>query len=147
MLDEANKIKFLRDGLVHYPDARETVDYFERSVKEAIVAAFEAKTNWKNFRPHRGDSTGSLQVGNGTGDRFIHAFLGARYRTGTETKRRSGLTWVSIGILLVVQTRPLWLLVFIGWTRVGRSHFSISPVVTRRSSSAPFTRGTNGNWC
>lgn len=56
MLDATSKTKFFRDGLVHYPDARETVDYFQTSATEAMFAAFEA-TNWKNFKPHR-DSEG-----------------------------------------------------------------------------------------
>lgn len=102
MLDEANKIKFLRDGLIHYPDARETVDYFETFVTEAILAAFEAKTNWKNFRPHR-DSAKSLQVGKGTGNRFIHAFMG-----GTLPNRNGGKekVWIDLGLYWNPPRRP-----------------------------------------
>ncbi len=76
MLEKANKIEFLRVGLSRYPDARETVDYFQTSVMEAIFAALEAKTNWKNFRPHR-DSEGRLQSAGAIGPvvRYIQASI------------------------------------------------------------------------
>lgn len=51
MADRASEIAFFREGLSHYPDARETVDYFEKSVEESISRAFDAKTQWKTFQP------------------------------------------------------------------------------------------------
>lgn len=49
MLDATAKLNFLREGVKRYPDARETVDYFQTSVLEAIFAAFEARSNWNHF--------------------------------------------------------------------------------------------------
>ena len=36
MLDDTPKAAFIRDGLVHYPGARETVDYFQTTILESI---------------------------------------------------------------------------------------------------------------
>jgi hypothetical protein len=72
MLGEKNKTEFLRIGLSRYPDARETVDYFQTSMMELIVGAFEAKTTWKNFQPHR-DSEARRTIG--TAERYIQAYL------------------------------------------------------------------------
>jgi hypothetical protein len=95
MLDATNKIKFFRDGLVHYPDARETVDYFQTSAMEAIFGAFEA-ANWKNFKPHR-DSEGSLQSARATGpvDRYIQASI-----DGTLANRNRGKETVTLYLFL-----------------------------------------------
>lgn len=94
MLGTTSKSEFLRVGLARYPDARETVDYFEVTVMEAIFAAFEAKAVWNRFQPIR-DSAGSLLSGKATGtvDRFIHAFV-----AGTLPNRVGGKekVWVSI---------------------------------------------------
>lgn len=104
MIENTSKVEFLRVGLERYPDACETVDYFEKSVTEAIVAAFKAKTNWKNFRPHRGDSEGSLQTGNGTGDRFIHAFMGGTLPNRNGDKEK---VWIDLGFYWNPPRRPM----------------------------------------
>ena len=60
MLDDTTKAAFIRDGLVHYPGARETVDYFQTTILESIQKAFEEKDEWKNFKPHRQGGTSSM---------------------------------------------------------------------------------------
>ena len=51
MAGETSVIAFFREGLSHYPDARETVDYFENRVQMAISAAFDAKTTGRDSSP------------------------------------------------------------------------------------------------
>ncbi|MBK9240537.1 MAG: hypothetical protein IPL75_09815 [Acidobacteria bacterium] len=96
MLDETGKAQFLRVGLERYPDARDTVDYFQASVVDAIISAFSEKTTWKNFQPRR-DAEGNMETGKviGSGDRYIQAWvLGALPRL-SETKER---VWLSLGL-------------------------------------------------
>jgi hypothetical protein len=104
MLEKTSKIEFVRVGLLRYPDARETVDYFQTSVTEAIFAAFEAKTNWKYFQPFR-DPGGSLEAGKATGsvDRYIHAFI-----AGTLPNRNGGKekVWIYLGLYWKPPRRP-----------------------------------------
>ena len=58
MLDDNTKAAFVRDGLLRYPTARDTVDYFQTTVVETIQRAFEEKSDpWHNFEPrHQGGS-------------------------------------------------------------------------------------------
>lgn len=103
MLEKTSTIEFLRTGLSRYADARETVDYFETATTKAIVAAFEAKANWKNFQPIR--EAGSLQSGNATGsvDRFIHAFLAGTVPSRNEGKEKM---WIYLGLYWKPPRRP-----------------------------------------
>lgn len=102
MLEKASMMEFLRVGLSRYPDARETVDYFQTSVMEAIFAAFEAKT-WKNFQPFR--NQGGLELGKATGsvDRFIQGFI-----AGTLPNRNGGKEkiWIYLGLYWNPRRRP-----------------------------------------
>jgi hypothetical protein len=103
MLDSASKIEFLRIGLARYPDARETVDYFETTLMDPIFAAFNAKADWKSFQPRR-DSAQALQSGKfiGPADRYIHAWIG-----GTLTSRGiSEKVWLTLGIYWNPSRRP-----------------------------------------
>jgi hypothetical protein len=68
-----SEIAFLREGLLRYPGARETVQYFERHVLDAIFSAFETRANWKHFQPVR--KKGSLEFGKGMGNVFINAWI------------------------------------------------------------------------
>lgn len=95
MLDKTSRIDFLRTGLTRYADARETVDYFETTMMDSIVAAFEAKTDWTNFQPIR-DSDGHLQFGKAIGpvDRFVHAYIAGALPTRNEKRR----AYLSLGV-------------------------------------------------
>jgi len=104
MLDRTRKADFIREGLARYPDARETVDYFQSSVMEAIFAAFEAKTNWKNFQPRR-DGEGSLESGRGIGsvDRFVQAWIAGTLPNLIAANEK---VWLSLGLYWRPPTRP-----------------------------------------
>ena len=104
MLETTSKAEFLRVGLVRYPDARETVDYFETSVEEAILAAFQAKTNWKNFQPSRGPE-GSLESGKTTGpaDRYIQVWITGGLPHRIEGQERA---WITLGLYWKAPRRP-----------------------------------------
>jgi len=95
MLDRTKKAEFIREGLARYPDARETVDYFQSSVMEAIFTAFETKMNWKTFQPRR--LGGSLESGRGIGDRFIQGWIEGTlqnlYAAGEKMWLTLGLYW------------------------------------------------------
>ncbi len=104
MLEKTNKNTFLRLGLSHYPDARETVDYFEDCVEKAIFRSFEAKNSWKTFQPSR-DAGGNLQLTKFTGpvDRFICGYL-----TGTLPNQTSNAekVWITLGLAWNPRCRP-----------------------------------------
>ena len=104
MAGKTSEITFFREGLSHYPDARETVDYFENCVQEAISTAFDAKTNWKKFQPVR-DSGGSLQKTKVTGpvDRYISVNV-----VGTLPNRIGGAerVWIVLGLCWNPRCRP-----------------------------------------
>ena len=71
-----NELAFFREGLSRYAVARETVEYFEQRVLEAIFNAFETRSAWTHFQPVR--KKGSLEFGKGKGNVFISAcILGA----------------------------------------------------------------------
>lgn len=96
MLDETKKSEFLRLGLERYPDARDTVDYFQTSITDAILAAFVEKTSWKNFAPKR-DSTGNFENGKvtGSGDRYIQGWVAGTLPHVASSKDR---VWLSLGL-------------------------------------------------
>jgi len=104
MAGKTSEIAFFREGLSHYPDARETVDYFENCVQEAISAAFDAKTTWKRFQPVR-DSGGSLQKAKLTGpvDRYISVNIAGTLpsRNGDTDK-----VWIVLGLCWNPRCRP-----------------------------------------
>jgi hypothetical protein len=95
MLHDISGMEFLRTGLGRYPDARETVDYFETTLMNAVLAAFATKRDWKHFVPTR-DSDGALESGRAIGpvDRYIHAFIaGAAPRRHGDSR-----LWLSLGV-------------------------------------------------
>ena len=49
MAENTSDLAFFREGLARYPEARETVDFFENSVLDALSKAFEEKTEWKGL--------------------------------------------------------------------------------------------------
>jgi hypothetical protein len=100
VLDAAKKAEFFREGLRRYPDARETVDYFQTSILEAMFAAFEARTNWVNFQPRR--DAGNLETGKliGATDRAIQAWIVGR--VGDSPSR----VWLSLGLYWKPPRRP-----------------------------------------
>ena len=104
MIERTSKIEFVRAGLSRYPDARETVDYFETTVMEAIFAAFEAKTIWQHFRPLR-NAEGSLESGKATGPvaRFINAYIAGALPNRNEGKEK---VWLSLGLFWRPPRRP-----------------------------------------
>ena len=104
MIERTSKIEFLRAGLSRYPDARETVDYFETTVMEAIFAAFEAKTSWKNFQLVR-SADGSLVSGKAIGPvaRFINAYIAGALPNRNDGKDR---VWLSLGLFWRTPRRP-----------------------------------------
>jgi hypothetical protein len=94
MLDKGTAIEFLRTGVVRYPDARETVDYFETVMMDEIFAAFNARNPWKHFRPLSKD--GDLELGKGVGpgaDRYVQAYI-----AGALPSRELEKVWLSLGV-------------------------------------------------
>lgn len=101
MTTKVSQIEFFRDGLSHYPDARETVNYFQTCVREAISRAFEAKTSWNNFEPFR--VNGSLESGGGMGDVFIQAWIAGTLPNRSSIKEK---VWISLGLVWKPSYRP-----------------------------------------
>jgi len=104
MLDTTNKIEFIRQGLVRYPDARDTVDYFQTSVMEAIFAAFEAKAGWRNFQPLRNAEQG-FEFGKFIGqvDRYIQAWIAGALPNVNGTQQKA---WLALGLFWKPPRRP-----------------------------------------
>ncbi len=104
MLDHAQVAAFVREGLLRYPDARETVDFFQTSILDALTAAFQSKPSWRNFQP-RLDSDGNLQSSKiiGAGDRYIQLYIEG---TVPGRMRPSGKAWLSLGLFWKPTRRP-----------------------------------------
>ncbi len=131
MLDKASEGNFIRIGLERYPDARETVDYFETAVMQAIFSAFEGKGDWKHFQPAR-DPMGGLYSGKAIGpvDRYIHAFIkgGVPARNG-----RNEAIWLSLGVYWNPARRPSAKVVAssTSWVEAGGPTLPLLDVTTR----------------
>jgi hypothetical protein len=101
MIDDTTKVAFVREGLKHYPGARETVDYFQTTILEGIQNAFEEKTDWKHFEPRRQD--GNLEYGKAVGsiDRYIQSWARGTIQT------QGGINaWLAISLIWNPMRRP-----------------------------------------
>ena len=101
MLDDTTKAAFIRDGLVHYPGARETVDYFQTTILESIQKAFEEKDEWKNFKPHRQGGTFEYGKVIGAIDRYIQSWTQGTIPTQSGVK-----AWLALGLIWKPTRRP-----------------------------------------
>src|SRR5262245_54613041 len=104
MLDDAQMTAFLREGLLRYPDARESVDFFQASILDVLTATFQSKPSWRNFQP-RLDSDGNLQSGKviGAGERYIQLYI-----AGAVPRRMipGDNVWLSLGLFWKPTRRP-----------------------------------------
>ena len=89
MASNEDQTAFLREGLKHYPGAKETVDYFQTCVQEAFSRAFEAKKVWRNFQPVRPEFESSRW----TASTYMHAYI-----AGALPKRDVEKAWLSLGL-------------------------------------------------
>jgi hypothetical protein len=93
LLDPETKLKFLCEGLKRYPEARETVDYFQKEMIDAMEEAFRERAGaWRNFEPTL--NQGSLESGKiiGANERYLQCWIVGTVR-GT-----SGRTWLNLGL-------------------------------------------------
>jgi hypothetical protein len=72
MLDK-DTLEFVRIGIERYPNARETVSFFEETIHKSIIDALRQR-EWRTFRPST-SSKGGLVIGKAKGDTFLHAWL------------------------------------------------------------------------
>ena len=80
MLDR-DTLEFVRSGLDRYPDARETLGFFEETIHKSIVDALRQR-EWRTFRPSTSNK-GGLAISKAKGDTFLHAWLeGSTTRQG-----------------------------------------------------------------
>ena len=137
MLEKGTAMEeFLRAGVVRYPDAWETVDYFETVILEQIFAAFNARDPWKHFHPSSKD--GDLESGKGVGpgaDRYVHAYI-----AGALPSRELEKVWLSLGVSgtrHVVQIRGRSLLAPVGLRGAGERLRLGIPTRDQRLQIAP----------
>jgi len=88
---------FLREGLKHYPDAREAVDAFEQEIGDRLATLFEQMT-WTNFNPKRGERGRGKAVSPDAGGRaeqgrWINASQAADADYGAPVYLVLGLWW------------------------------------------------------
>ena len=86
MLDR-DTLEFVRTGLVRYPDARETLRFFEEAIQRSVIDALQQR-KWRTFRP----STNNKRGLKAKGDTFLHAWLEG------STKRQEDVQIVILGI-------------------------------------------------
>lgn len=85
---DRDMLEFVRTGLARYPDARETIGFFEEAILKSIVDALQQR-QWRTFRP----STNNMAiVSKGKVDTFLHAFLEG------STKSQGKVRFVYLGI-------------------------------------------------
>lgn len=89
MLDR-DTLEFVRTGLDKYPDARDTLRFFEETIQKSIVDALQHR-KWRTFRPST-NTKGGLAIAKAKGDTFLHAWLEG------STKRQGNIRFVYLGI-------------------------------------------------
>jgi hypothetical protein len=72
MLDR-DTLEFVRTGLERYPDARETVSFFEETIYKSIVDALQHR-EWRTFHPLTNNKGGRV-IAKNKGITFIHAWI------------------------------------------------------------------------
>ena len=87
---DRDTLEFVRTGLVRYPDARETIDFFEDTILKSVVDALQQR-KWRTFRPSN-IKNGLAIAAKGKGDTYLQAFLEG------STKSRGKLRIVYLGI-------------------------------------------------
>lgn len=100
MAEAMDKVAFIREGLSRYADARDTVNYFQTCVYDALMAAFEAKESWKHFEPIR--TKDGFQSGRAPGAVFLHAYI-AGHVPSRDIKEKA---WLSLGLYWNPRFRP-----------------------------------------
>lgn len=91
MLDR-DTLEFVRSGLDRYPDARETLGFFEETIHKSLVDALRQR-EWRTFRPSTSNK-GGLAIVKAKGDTFLHAWLeGSTTRQGTVRFVYLGIYW------------------------------------------------------
>lgn len=100
---DSNTLEFVRVGLDRYPDARETVRFFEETIHKSIVDALQQRP-WRTFRPSS-SLKGGQAISKNKGDTFLHAWIEG------STERQSSVRFVYLGIYWedpVVAAVGLW---------------------------------------
>jgi hypothetical protein len=87
---DRHTLEFVRTGLERYPDARETVNFFEETIHKLIVAALQQR-KWRTFHPSK-NNKGGLAITKTKGDAYLHAWLDG------STRRQSSVRSVYLGI-------------------------------------------------
>lgn len=100
MAGAIDKAGFIREGLFRYAEARETVNYFQTCVYEALMSAFEAKADWKHFHPVRNKD--GFESGKAPGAVFLHAYI-AGHVPSRHIKEKA---WLSLGLYWNARFRP-----------------------------------------
>ena len=100
MAGAIDKSGFIREGLSRYAEARETVSYFQTCVYDALMSAFDAKTNWTHFEPVRRNN--GFESGKAPGAVFLHAYI-AGHVPCRNIKEKA---WLSLGLYWNARCRP-----------------------------------------
>lgn len=74
MMLDRDMLEFVRTGLARYPDARETIGFFEEAILKSVVDALQQR-KWRTFRPSTNNKSGLAIAAKGKGDTYLHAFL------------------------------------------------------------------------
>ena len=91
MLDR-DTLEFVRTGLGRYPDARDTIAFFEETILKSVVDALQQR-KWRTFRPsHIKSGLGSAVKSKGKEDTYLHAFIEG------STKSKGKVRYVYLGI-------------------------------------------------
>jgi hypothetical protein len=90
MMLDRDTLEFVRTGLDRYPNARETVGFFEQMIHKSVAEVLQQR-KWRTFRPST-NNKGGLAIGKAKGDTFLHAWLEG------STKRQGNVRIVILGI-------------------------------------------------
>lgn len=91
MTNPTSELDFLREGLVRYADAKETVSRFQSAVQDALLGALTSQT-WRNFRPNL--TNDAFESNKAMGSIFIHAYIAGTVPSREATEK----VWVSLGL-------------------------------------------------
>lgn len=87
MLDKTQQMKFVQAGLEAYPDAKDTVEYFEESVFAALTTALESKV-WRNVEPKKAKNQVVTSRARGTAPRALNTWIEGRVIARPEIAER-----------------------------------------------------------
>lgn len=92
MNESMERAAFVREGLLHYEKARQTINHFHGCIYDMLADGFAEREQWKHFHPRR--LQGELQIGKAPGAVYLSSYIAG----DLPERGNPGKAWLSAGI-------------------------------------------------